>query len=136
MRTKAQTKAQPARAAARLADRPGPRRPILSEDVISFTECRGKLGEYLEKTHRTHRPIIVTQNGRPTSVLLSITDWEVAAPYEDLETIELLDDIRVAEEESDRGETYTSDEVRAMLRTEGSTRLCARSRSPAWRSVV
>ncbi len=119
MRTKTQSKAQPARAATRLADRPGPRRPILSEDVISFTECRGKLGEYLEKTRRTHRPIIVTQNGRPTSVVLSIVDWEVAAPYEDLETLELIDDVRAAEEESDRGETYTTDEVRAMLRAEG-----------------
>ena len=127
MRTKTQSKAQPARAATRLADRPGPRRPILSEDVISFTECRGKLGEYLEKTRRTHRPIIITQNGRPTSVVLSVVDWEVAAPYEDLETLELIDDVRVAEEESDRGETYTTDEVRAMLRAEETT-----SASSSW----
>jgi len=103
----------------RLADRPGPRRPILSEDVISFTECRGKLGEYFEKTRKTHRPIIVTQNGKPTSVLVSITDWEAAAPYNDIETLELLDDIRAAEEEIERGELYSSDEVRAMLKAEG-----------------
>lgn len=119
MRTKTPSKAQPTRAATRLADRPGPRRPILSEDVISFTECRGKLGEYFEKTRRTHRPIIVTQNGRPTSVMLSITDWEAAAPYEDLETLELIDDVRVAEEESDRGEVMSHDEFVAQLKAEG-----------------
>ena len=123
MRTKTSvqtsSKTRTTRAATRLADRPGPRRPILSEDVISFTECRGKLGEYLEKTRRTHRPIIVTQNGRPTSVVLSIVDWEVAAPYEDLETLELIDDVRVAEEESDRGEVMSHDEFVAQLKAEG-----------------
>ena len=105
--------------AGRPVDRPGPRRPILSEDIISFTECRGKLGEYFEKTRLTHRPIIVTQNGKPTSVLVSITDWEAAAPYNDIETLELLDDVRAAEEEIERGELYSSDEVRAMLKAEG-----------------
>ena len=119
MRIKTRPKAQTARFATSLDDRPGPRRPILSEDVISFTECRGKLGEFFEKTRKTHRPIIVTQNGRPTSVLVSIVDWEAASPYEDLETLEILDDVRAAEEEIERGETYTSDEVRAMLRAEG-----------------
>ena len=101
-----------------IADRPGIRRPILSEDVISFTECRSKLGEYIEKTRRTHRPIIVTQNGKPTSILLNVIDWELSSPYEDTETLELLDDVRAAEAEIERGELYTPDEVRAMLKAE------------------
>ena len=107
------------RTTTRREDRPGPRLPILSEDVISFTECRGKLGVYMEKTRTTHRPIIVTQNGRPTSVLVSITDWEAASPYEDLETLELLDDVRAAEEEIERGEVMSHDEFVAQLRAEG-----------------
>ena len=101
-----------------IADRPGIRRPILSEDVISFTECRSKLGEYIEKTRRTYRPIIVTQNGKPTSILLNVIDWELSSPYEDTETLELLDDVRAAEAEIERGELYTPDEVRAMLKAE------------------
>ena len=100
-------------------DRPGIRRPILSEDVISFTECRGKLGEYFEKTRKTHRPIIITQNGKPTSVLVSITDWEAAAPYNDIETLELLDDVRAAEEEIERGEVISHEDFMAQLRAEG-----------------
>ena len=107
------------RRAPRLADRPGIRRPILSEDVISFTECRGRLGEYIEKTRRTHRPIIITQNGRPTSVFVSITDWEASAPYEDIETLELLDDVRAAEEEIERGEVISHDKFVAQLKAEG-----------------
>lgn len=118
-RTKAKsTSSNTGRQSMSIADRPGIRRPILSEDVISFTECRSKLGEYIEKTRRTHRPIIVTQNGKPTSILLNVIDWEISSPYEDTEPLELLDDVRAAEAEIERGELYTSDEVRAMLKAE------------------
>ena len=118
-RTKAKsTSSNTGRQSMSIADRPGIRRPILSEDVISFTECRSKLGEYIEKTRRTHRPIIVTQNGKPTSILLNVIDWEISSPYEDTETLELLDDVRAAEAEIERGELYTPDEVRAMLKAE------------------
>ena len=121
MRTKTQPKAQPARAATNLADRPGPRRPILSEDVISFTECRGKLGEYFEKTRTTHRPIIVTQNGRPTSVLISIVDWEpIMSEWENEQRIaaQVLEDLRIGEAQFARGECHSNAEVRDMMRKE------------------
>ena len=40
------------------------------------------------------------------------------APYEDTETLELLDDVRAAEAEIERGEVYPSDEVSTMLKAE------------------
>ena len=92
--------------------------PILSEDVISFTECRGKLGEYMEKTRRTHRPIIVTQNGRPTSVLLNIVDWEQRPVFDD-DILELLLDVKAAEEEANRGELTSQEDFIEELRAEG-----------------
>lgn len=104
-----------------IADRPGIRRPILSEDVVSFTECRRRLGEYFEKTRRTHRPIIVTQNGKPTSVVVSIIDWESVTPqWEADERIaeQVLDDLRVGEAQFAKGECRSSDEVFGMMRRE------------------
>ena len=63
--------------------------PILSEDVIPFTECRNNLAEYMAKTRRTHRPIIVTQNGRPTIVVVGIEDWEsVESDWDFLESVQ------------------------------------------------
>lgn len=121
MRTKTQPKAQPVRTATHLANRPGPRRPILSEDVISFTECRGKLGEYFEKTRTTHRPIIVTQNGRPTSVLISIVDWEpIMSEWENEQRIaaQVLEDLRIGKAQFARGECHSNAEVRDMMRKE------------------
>ena len=99
-------------------DRPGIRRPILSEDVISFTECRGKLGEYFEKTRKTHRPIIVTQNGKPTSVIVSIADWEpVMSEWENEQKIaeQVLDDLRISQEQFARDECHSTKEVFDMM---------------------
>ena len=101
--------------------RTGPRRPILSEDVISFTECRGKLGEYFEKTRRTHRPIVVTQNGKPTSVIVSIVDWEpLSNSWENEQRIaeQVIADLQTSEEQLARGEVHSNKEVFGMMQKE------------------
>ena len=101
--------------------RHGPRRPILSEDVISFTECRGKLGEYFEKTRRTHRPIVVTQNGKPTSVIVSIVDWEpLSNSWENEQRIaeQVIADLQTSEEQFARGEFHSNKEVFGMMQKE------------------
>ena len=86
-------------------------RPRLDEDVVPFTECRRRLAEYFEKTRRTHRPIIVTQNGRASTLLVNITDFENMR-----ETLELIEDVRVAEEEIERGETIPQEVARRQSR--------------------
>ena len=93
-------------------------RPILSEDVVSFTECRGKLAEYFEKTRSTHRPVVVTQNGRATTVLVNLADWEqIFAAWEDARlTREVLEDLRIGREQIARGETIPHEEVMHQMR--------------------
>ena len=93
-------------------------RPILSEDVVSFTECRGKLAEYFEKTRTTHRPVVVTQNGRATTVIVNLGDWEQAfAAWDEARlTREVLEDFRISMEQYKRGECKPSKQVFAELR--------------------
>jgi prevent-host-death family protein len=52
------------------------RRPRLDKDVVPFTEYRRTLNDCFERTARTHRPIVITQNGRSTSVMMSVADFE------------------------------------------------------------
>ena len=52
------------------------RRPRLDEDVVPFTEYRRTLNDCFERTARTHRPIVITQNGRSTSVMMNVADFE------------------------------------------------------------
>ena len=93
-------------------------RPILSEDVVSFTECRGKLAEYFEKTRTTHRPVVVTQNGRATTVIVNLGDWEQAfAAWDEARlTREVLEDFRISMEQYKRGECKPSKQVFTELR--------------------
>ena len=93
-------------------------RPILSEDVVSFTDCRGRLAEYFEKTRTTHRPVVVTQNGRATTVIVNLADWEQAfAAWDEARlTREVLEDFRISMEQFKRGEGIPLDEFVAETR--------------------
>ena len=87
-----------------------------TEDIISMSEFRNTLADCVARTAETHRPIILTQNGRATSVFLSAAQWEKIT--EKLYNAELYEDILVSEGESERGEVYTQDEVKRMLDNE------------------
>ena len=88
--------------------------PRLSKDVISFSECRNNLAACLKRVGETHRLIFITQNGRPTSFIGNIEDWDNF-----VETQELLEDVRVAEAELDRGEFITHEELKRQVEAEG-----------------
>ena len=83
-----------------------------TEDIVSMSEFRNTLADCVARTAETHRPIILTQNGRATSVFLSAEEWEKIT--EKLYNAELYEDILVGEGESERGEVYTQDEVKRM----------------------
>ena len=89
-------------------------RPKLTEDVLPFTEVRKNLAECIKRTRTTHRPIIITQNGRATSVIADLADLE---GY--LEALEIRRDIEAAEAEIARGETLSRADVESALRAEG-----------------
>ena len=84
-----------------------------TEDIISMSEFRNTLADCVARAAETHRPIILTQNGRATSVFLSAEEWEKIT--EKLYNAEVYEDILVGEGESERGEVYTQDEVKRML---------------------
>jgi len=83
-----------------------------TEDIISMSEFRNTLADCVARTAETHRPIILTQNGRATSVFLSAEEWEKIT--EKLYNAEVYEDILVGEGESERGEVYTTEEVMRM----------------------
>lgn len=86
----------------------------LAHDVMPLSEFRNSLTECIARTRRTHRPILVTQNGKSATVMLSVDDFESLR-----ETFELIEDVRLSEDEIERGETMTTDEVEASLKAQG-----------------
>ena len=88
--------------------------PRLSEDVISFSECRNNLAACLKRVGETHRLIFITQNGRPTSFIGNIEDWDAF-----VETQELMADVRAAETELDAGQGIPHAELKRQVEVEG-----------------
>ena len=82
-------------------------RPIMTEDVISFSECRNNLASCFKRAAETHRTIFVTQNGKPTTFIGNVADWEDYLEYR-----ELVNDVAEAEAELDRGEYLTQAEAK------------------------
>lgn len=80
--------------------------PRLSEDVISFSECRNNLAACLKRTAETHRLIFITQNGRLTSFIGNVEDWD-----ELVEWMETRCDVDVGIAELDAGKGIAHEEV-------------------------
>jgi prevent-host-death family protein len=43
-----------------------------SEDIVPFSECRNNLSMYIGRVRETHRPVLITQNGRAASYLVDV----------------------------------------------------------------
>jgi len=84
-----------------------------SEDVMSLSEFRNNLSACVEQSRTTGRPLLLTQNGRTAGVFLSAAAWDVL--QEKLYNAEMYEDLLVSEGESERGEVYTSEEVKKLI---------------------
>ena len=91
---------------ARSHKRPTFRMPRLSEDVISFSECRNNLAACLKRVGETHRLIFITQNGRPTSFIGNIEDWDA-----NVDMMETRGDIETELRELDEGKGIPHEKV-------------------------
>lgn len=69
-----------------------------SEDIRPLSEFRANAAAFIEQVQATHRPIVLTQHGRSAAVLLDVAEYERL-----VERAEVLEDIRLAEEQIARG---------------------------------
>ena len=95
-------------------------RPRLDEDVVPFTKYRRTLNDCFARTSRTHRPIVITQNGHSTSVMMSVVDFE--RTWDEIETwrkrAAFSRMIEVARNELKKGEVIEEDKLFDSLEEE------------------
>lgn len=80
------------------------------EDICPVTEFRSDINAMLQKTKQTHRPIILTQHGKSTAVVVDIADYQRM-----VEKAELAEDIRIAKEQIKEGKVYTTAQARERI---------------------
>jgi antitoxin YefM len=80
------------------------------EDIRPLSEFRANAAAFVEQVQTTHRPIVLTQRGRGAAVLIDVKEYERL-----VERAEVLEDIRVAEEQIARGEGVDHETAREMV---------------------
>jgi antitoxin YefM len=66
----------------------------LSRDIRPVTEFRANAAAFIDQVQATRKPVVLTQHGRGTAVLLDIDSFERL-----LDEVELLRDVLTAEEQ-------------------------------------
>lgn len=79
-----------------------------------LAEVKAHLSEIIDLVESQHERVIITRNGRPVAVLVSPADLETLEETLDLLSAPgVLDEIRAAESEAEKGEFLTAAELRA-----------------------
>ncbi len=83
-----------------------------SEDIRPLSEFRANAAALIEQVRTTKRPIIITQHGKSSAVVLDVREYEAL-----LDKIEMLQEIRLAESQIQQGRGISHEEAKEQIRT-------------------
>jgi antitoxin YefM len=84
--------------------------------MIPLADAKARLSAVLDDVRDTHDRVVITRNGRPEAVIISVADLETMEETLDLlSTPGAIDEIRTAEAEIARGEAIGADELRRLM---------------------
>ena len=84
--------------------------------VIPLADAKARLSAVLDDVRDTHDRVVITRNGRPEAVIISVADLESLEETLDLlSTPGAVDEIRAAEAEIARGDAIGADELRRLM---------------------
>ena len=70
----------------------------LDKDIQPLSAFRANAASIIQKVKKDHRPVVITQHGKGSAILLDVTDYE-----EMVDTIEMLQEVNQARRELDQG---------------------------------
>ena len=81
-----------------------------AEDIVPLSSFRADMTRLMSQTRQTHRPIVVTQNGRASNVFLDVGDYQKL-----VNKVDLMMDIYSGEQDIVSGHVHTTDDVRRAV---------------------
>jgi len=82
----------------------------LDEDIKPLSEFRANAAALVERVRETRRPLVLTQRGHSTVVLLGVADYERL-----LDELEMMRDVHQAERQLDEGLGVPHEEAKARI---------------------
>jgi antitoxin YefM len=84
--------------------------------TIPLADAKARLSAVLDEVRDTHDRVVITRNGRPEAVIISVSDLETLEETLDLlSTPGALDEIQAAEAEIARGDAIGAEELRRLM---------------------
>ena len=80
-----------------------------SQDIRPLSDFRANAAAMIRHVQQTRRPVVLTQRGRGAAVLLDVREYERL-----VDEVEVLRDVRAAEDELDAGGGHTHEEAKAL----------------------
>jgi len=81
-----------------------------AEDIVPLSSFRADMTRLMSQTKATHRPIIVTQNGRAANVFLGVARY-----HQIINKLDLMMDIYKGEQDIAAGRVHSTDDVRRAI---------------------
>ncbi|MEX2410614.1 MAG: type II toxin-antitoxin system Phd/YefM family antitoxin [Candidatus Paceibacterota bacterium] len=88
----------------------------LDQDIRSLSDFRANAASYIEKVKSNRRPLILTQHGKSSAVLIDVEDYQKL-----LDKIQLLEELSFARKELDDSEGLGHEEFFSELRAKYSS---------------
>jgi prevent-host-death family protein len=88
----------------------------LDQDIRSLSDFRANAASYIERVKSKRRPLILTQHGKSSAVLIDVEDYQKM-----LDKIQLLEELSTARKELNNGEGVSQEEFFSELRAEYSS---------------
>lgn len=82
----------------------------LHADVEPLSAFRARTAQFIERIKQTHRPMLLTQNGIGSIVVMNAEDYDGL-----MEKIMLLEEVRDAEREIENGRTRSHKEAKKTV---------------------
>lgn len=83
----------------------------LDKDIQPLSAFRANAASIIQKVKKNHRPVVITQHGKGSAILLDVADYE-----EMVDTIEMLKEVNQARRELDQGKGIPHDEAMKSVR--------------------
>ncbi len=87
------------------------RRSRVNTDIRPVSEFRANAAELIEHVKSSRRPLVLTQRGRSSAVVLDVDEYERM-----VDEIDLLSDVRTAIQQIELGQAISNADAKAELR--------------------
>lgn len=85
------------------------KRIVFNQDIRPLSEFRANAATLIEQVRSTKRPMVITQHGKSSAVILDVQEYESL-----LEKIELLQEIQIAESQLQQGSGIEHEEAKKL----------------------